>query len=203
MTAKDVFDIGMKRLETFKVEGLLPALQYANDGAVEDVKNIIGCAYYQWATSMVDVLKPKQVVELGGAMGVWSLCVLHTLPTDCHLYSITLEEHGLEFAYIKEKYSNFTPIVGDDLDMSHWKGIDLHKTDLWFFDALHTEKHLRAELDLYSPYFKEGTIVLFDDVRMDELWPVWKDIKKGKYGLTDYYEATSPLHWTGYGIAIK
>lgn len=193
----------MERLKTFDVHPLLPALRFANDGAVNDVMNINGCANYQWIIGVVDALKPKQVVELGGAMGVWSLCVLHTLPSKSHLYSITLEEHGLEFSYIRDSYPNFTPIVGDDLNMDNWKGVDLKKTDIWYFDSLHTPEHLRKELELYSPYFKKGCLIIFDDIRSFELFPVWIDIMGGKYGTMTYYEATEPLHWTGYGLCTK
>lgn len=203
MTAKDIYDLGIGRLKTFNLLPLLPALRACNSGAIEDVKNVNGCANYQWICGVVDELKPKQVIELGGAMGVWSLCVLHTLPSDSMLYSITLPEGGLELSYIVDDYPNFKGIIGSDLDMDNWKGIDLHKTDVWYFDALHTEDHLRKELGLYSPFFKKGCLIIFDDIRSFGLYPVWEDIIKGKYGTVNYYEATDPLHYTGYGLAIK
>jgi hypothetical protein len=113
------------------------------------------------------------------------------------LYSITLAEGGLEFSYVVDKYANFIPIVGDDLDLSVWpKDLDLKKTDLWFFDSLHTREQLTKELKLYTPFFKKGTILLFDDIRMDELWPIWEGLPYDKYELTD------PCHYTGYGIAV-
>lgn len=203
MTTEDIYTQGLERMKVFNVNTLMPALRYCNDGAIQDVLNTNGCAYYQWTSCAIDILKPKQVVELGGAMGVWALCVLHTLPSTSRLYSITLEEHGLEFSYIKEDYPNLTKIVGNDLDMDNWKGVDLAKTDLWFFDALHEEQHLRKELDLYSPFFKKGTIILFDDIRSFGLWPVWEDVVSGKWGKMDTYEATAPLHYSGYGIAQR
>lgn len=194
MKLDEIIEKTNERLKTFNVEAVMPALRFANDGAIEDVRNINGCANYQWSSCLMDVIKPAQVVELGGAMGVWSICVLHTLPHDSHLYSITLAEHGLEFSYVKDKYENFTGIVGDDLDMNNWKGVDLSKTDVWYFDSLHTNEQLTKELALYSPFFKKGAILLFDDIRMTELWPVWESLKYEKRELTD------PLHFTGWGI---
>lgn len=197
VTAKDYFDMGIQRMKTFKVEGLLPALKYANEGAIEDVLNINGCACYQWIASLMDVWKPKQVLELGGAMGVWSLCVLHNLPETSKLYSITLAEHGLEFSYIRDNYPNLTMVVGDDLQLANWpKDCQLDKTDLWYFDALHTPEHLQKELDLYTPFFKKGAVLLFDDIRSFGLWDVWEKLPYDKF------EATDPLHWSGYGIAV-
>lgn len=203
LTAKEVYDLGMKKLETFDPHVLDEALTFANSGAKEDVLNSNGCAYYQWIVGVVEELKPKQIVELGGAMGVWALCVLHTLPKTSMLHSITLEEYGLEFSYIQGKHENLSLYIGNDLDISHWDDVDLTATDLWFIDAEHTEIHLRNELNLYSPYFKTGSIILLDDIHSFGLEPVWNDLKAGRYGKMDCFDATDPLHFTGYGICVK
>lgn len=197
---KDVYDQSMKKWEKFDLRSVLPALRKCNDGALEDVYNVNGCRYYQFLPCLIDEIQPKRVVELGGAMGVSALMMLHTLPQESTLYSITLEEHGLEFSFIADKYENFVPVIGNDLDMSVWpKDVELGKTDLWFFDSLHEERQLRSELELYSPFFKKGAILLFDDIRMPELWSVWKELDE--YGITDTLEITNPCHWSGFGIA--
>jgi len=201
MTAEEIYNKGLARMREFNVNPLMPALRYLNEGAMQDVLNTNGCAYYQWTPCIVDMLKPKQIVELGGAMGVWALCVLHALPSTSTLYSITLPEEGKEFSYIKDDYPNLVKIIGDDLDMDNWQGVDLSATDLWFFDAEHTEEHLRKELDLYSPYFKKGTVLLFDDIRSFGLAPVWEDVVAGKWGKMTTHDATDPLHYSGYGIS--
>lgn len=203
MNSKEIYELGMKKLEIFDGHVLDEAMQYANSGAKEDVLNTNGCGYYQWIVGVVEELKPKQVVELGGAMGVWALCVLHTLPKNSMLHSITLAEHGLEFSYIKGEHTNLNMIVGSDLELENFKGVELENTDLWFIDAEHTETHLRKELDLYHSFFKAGSIILFDDIHSFGLQPVWDDLKKGVYGEMDCYDATDPLHYTGYGICVK
>lgn len=195
MTLQETIDKTFKRMETFRPDPMMPALRFANSGAIEDVLNTNGCANYQFSTCLMEIAKPKMVVELGGAMGVWSLCVLHSLPADSQLYSITLAEGGLEYSYVQDTYPNFHPIVGNDLDMSHWKDIPLKDTDIWYFDSLHTNEQLTKELELYSPYFKKGALLLFDDIRMDELWPVWDKLPYEKV------ELTNPLHFTGWGMA--
>ena len=135
-------------------------------------------------------------------MGVGSIMMLQSPYQDFKLYSITLAEGGLEFSYVVDKYNNFYPIIGDDLDLSNWpKDLDLSQTDIWYFDSLHTEEHLRKELDLYSPFFKKGTICVFDDIHSFGLDPVWDDIKNGKWGFTEFVDATDPLHYSGYGLA--
>jgi len=197
MEIKELADKTLDRLKTFNVNNVLPALRFANEGAIEDVLNTNGCAYYQWLPGLVDEIKPSQIVELGGAMGVASIMMLNANWHDFKLYSITLAEHGLEFSYIKENYPNLIKVVGDDLNLDNWpKDLDLSKTDIWFLDSEHTEKQLRAELKLYTPFFKKGAIIIFDDIRMPELFGVWEELSYPKIELTD------PLHYSGYGLAI-
>mgnify|MGYP001563454044 CR=1 FL=1 len=125
----------------------------------------------------------------------------YTQGTNEHSGYYTFEDgshqHGLEFSYVVDKYPNLTMIVGDDLDMNNWKNLDLNKTDIWYFDSEHSEKQLRAELALYSPFFKKGTILLFDDIHLnEEMERVWNELKD-KY---DAYDATNLLHYTGFGV---
>lgn len=194
------YDKAIEKLKTFNVSPYLIPLRAANSGAIDDVLNTNGCANYQFIPNFVSEIKPKQIVELGGAMGVWDIMVLNGPYQDFRLYSITLEEGGLEFSYVVDKYDNFTPIIGDDLQMSNWGELDLRETDLWYFDSLHTEEHLRKELDLYSPFFKKGCYIIFDDIHSFGLDPVWEDVKKGKYGKMECVDATDPLHYSGYGV---
>lgn len=200
MTAEQLYEKGLALKKKLSIQSLLPALRVANEGAINDVKNDEGCAYYQWASALFSEIKPKQIVELGGAMGVWDVCVLHNLPQDCQLHSITLAEDGKEFSYVVDTYPNFHPVVGDDLDLSVWpKDLDFSKTDVWFIDTLHTEDQLRKELALYSPFFKKGAIVLLDDIHLHVgMENVWNELKEAH----NSFDATYPLHWTGYGILV-
>lgn len=197
---RELHEQALEKLKTFNVAPYMVALHAANEGAKNDVLNTNGCANYQWIPGFIELLKPKQIVELGGAMGVWDVMVLNGPYQDFKLYSITLEEHGLEFAYVVDKYENFVPIVGDDLDLKNWGDLDLKNTDLWYFDSEHTETQLRKELDLYSPFFKKGTTIIFDDIHSFGLDPVWNDVKAGKWGKAECVDVTDPLHFTGYGL---
>jgi len=203
MTLQQLVDKTLERMRTFKIEGALPALRALNEGALQDVQNTNGCAYYQFSACLVELMKPLQVVELGGAMGVWDLMVLHTLPAEAQLYSITLPENGLEFSYVVDNYPNFHPIIGNDLDLNNWNKVELGKTDLWFIDTNHQKEQLEKELELYSPYFKKGAIVMFDDIHINEgvesVWDEWFMIE-GKYKHSEVIDMTDPLHWSGFGI---
>ena len=198
MEIQEIVDKTNEKFKTFKPIGIIPAFRKANEGAVEDFLNTNGNAYYQWDMCLADVIKPKQIVELGGAMGMWDIAMLYVLPEDAKLYSITLAEYGLEFSYIADTYKNFFPIVDNDLELSNWSiypDLDLKDTDLWFFDSLHTHDQLEAELKLYTPFFKKGAILLFDDIHMDELNGIWEALPYEKVDISD------PCHYSGYGIA--
>ena len=197
MTARELADLSLEKLKSFNLRPIMPALRALNQGALEDVQNINGCANYQWWGGLIEIVKPKQIIELGGAMGVGTIMMLNSNYQDFKLYSITLEEHGLEFSYIVDNYPNLVKVVGDDLNLKNWpKDLDLSKTDVWYLDSLHTAKQLQAELDLYTPFFKKGAVLVFDDIRMDELWPIWEKLPYDKV------ELTAPLHYSGYGLAI-
>lgn len=196
MTLQKLVDTTFKELKTFNPEILRIPLRAAYPGTneLEDIFNTNGNAYYQFSTCLMNVLKPKQVVELGGAMGVWDICVLQTLSPDSQLWSITLPENGLEYSYVVDKYPNFHPIVDNDL-YYRWEGVDLSKTDVWFIDSEHSEMQIRAELEIYTKYFKKGAILLFDDIHIEKgMEKVWNELKYEKLDLSD------PLHYTGFGI---
>lgn len=203
LDAKQIFELGIEEGDKFGVAYVLPKLRAANEGAIRDVQDRTRSFYYVWSSALVGKLKPKQVVELGGAMGVWSIMVLHKLPKTSILYSITLPEHGLEYSYVVDKYPNFRPVLGNDLDLTVWpKMLDFNKTDLWFFDALHTKEQLLAEFKLYSPFFKKGAIVLFDDIHLDRgMWEAWQEIlATNKF--SSVFDGSNPLHYSGYGVCV-
>ncbi len=202
MTAKDLYEIPLKEVSHKKLLAYMPALHDVDANVFdEDVLNVNGCYYYQWLPQVIKYLLPKQVVELGGAMGLSALMMLQELDKDSKLYSITLAENGLEFSYIKENYSNLIKVIGDDLDLNNWpKDLDLNRTDLWFFDSLHTKEQLEKELELYSVFFKKGAVLLFDDIHLNKgMEEVWEELTSH---FTESYDGTDPLHYSGFGIIV-
>lgn len=187
----------VEQLKSFDVRSILPELKNVSAGSVEDVMDTPGTCYYQWLACLLRVMKPKQIVELGGAMGTSALVMLSQMAEDQKLFTITLEEHGLEYSFIKTNYPNLTKVIGDDLDLSLWpKDLDWSKTDLVFIDSLHTGEHLQKELDLYLPLLPKGCVVLLDDVHInDGMWETWLNIKQDKMYL-------GRLHWSGFGLFV-
>jgi predicted O-methyltransferase YrrM len=193
---KDLLEKSLEDSKSFPIKGVMPALRLLNSGALEDVLNVNGNRYYQFLPCLIDNMKPHQVIELGGAMGVADVMMLQSKHQAYTLYSVTLPEHGLEFSMVADDYNNLVKIIGDDLDPKIWPyDIRRKETDLWFIDTLHTKEQLTKELELYTPFFKKGAIVLFDDIHMPELEPVW-DLLCQRY---DHYDLTDPCHYSGFG----
>lgn len=164
-------------------------------GSRYDIDNVADSYYYRYLAAAMRALKPKMVVELGSAGGASTLMMLATAPKNCQVFACSLPEPEIEFRFIDEsKYPNLTLIRGNDLDLSVWNGLDLHDTDFWFVDTAHLESQLRQELTIYDRFFKKGTIILLDDIRLNEgMQNVWNDIKCPKLSLPD-------LHWSGFGL---
>lgn len=198
MKAKELFENVKPLWENYDLKRAEPYLKGLSEGSLRDVLDKQNVGYYQFLPCLIDYLEPKQIIELGGAMGAAALMMLSSLPKDSRLHSITLEEHGLEFSFVKEKYPNFVPIVGDDLILTNWpKELDLAQTDLWFFDSLHTYDQLHKEIELYKPFFKKGTVILVDDIHLsEEMFRAWLEFPGDKFDATTY------LHWSGYGIIV-
>ena len=120
LSAKELFEKIKPLWEKYDLKEAEKYLVGLSEGARKDVEDKKDSGYYQWLPVVVKHLRCQQVVELGGAMGASALMMLSALDTTSKLYSITLKEGGLEFSFVKEKYPNFVPIVGDDLDLKSW-----------------------------------------------------------------------------------
>ena len=186
-------------LKHFDVEPLMPHLELVGDGQKLEVKNQNPTGqnlYYQWLACLMRVVKPKQVVELGPAGGISTIMMALQIPKDSKLYSVDIDKE-IAWKWMKYDYPQVIKILGDDLDMKIWpKDCDLKATDIFFIDTLHTKDQLTKELELYTPFFKKGAIVVLDDIRLPEMWEVWEGL------LYDKRETSNPNHYSGFGHFI-
>ena len=182
MNLNELHNTILKELESFVVAGLLPALRGASDGAIKDVLDRNNTYYYQYLSCLMRVLKPEQVVELGGAMGVSAICMCEYLPETSKLYSITLQENGLEFSYITTKYPQLVKVIGNDKDLENWpRDLDFKNTDILFIDGEHTKEEVQRELNMYLPLIGRDKLVLLDDIKFSQgMWEAWLEIDKPK-----------------------
>lgn len=171
--------------------GLVASGQYA------EVYNRTGQwnLYYQWLFRLVQITKPKQIVELGAAAGISTLLMAVASP-ESKIYSVDYDPQA--WRWMKEDYPNVVKILGDTRDMNIWpKDVDLGKTDLWFFDSEHLFEVLNKEVELYKPFWKKDAIVVFDDIHLNEgMEKVWNSLDYPKC------DNTNPCHYSGFGFLI-
>jgi hypothetical protein len=148
--------------------------------------------YYKWLHCFMKMKKPKQVVELGAAAGI-STVLMATGDSESKIVSIDCDPQA--WRWMDKDYPNVIKILGDDLNLDNFIGVNLSATDFWVFDSLHTKEQLRAEIDLFEPFFNKGTILAIDDIHMNPgMEEVWESIPYEKLDVSDR------LHWSGFGI---
>lgn len=198
LDSKTLNDKIMALVKEYDVNKILPDMSLVGAGQIEEVKNTSGRPnlYYQWLACLMKLVQPAQVVELGAAAGISTMMMASEMPIDSRLYSVDIDP-TLGWKWMSKEYPQVVKILGDDLNMAIWPGnVDLGKTDVWFLDALHTYKQLSAELELYKPYFKKGAILVFDDIQMSELRPIWEALPYDKFETSDFN------HYSGFGHMI-
>jgi len=194
---QEVDKLARKELKKLNMEEIHAYLKDCSSNSLDDINNVALSGYYRYLAALMKAVKPKQVVEMGSAGGASALMMISTLPDKSMLYAITLKEDEGEFRFINKNYPNLTLITGDTRELKSWpKKCKLKKTDVWFIDTMHTEEHLTLELNLYEPFFKQGAIILLDDIRLnDSMVRLWNKIWYSKLSLPD-------LHWSGFGMAV-
>lgn len=202
MTANELDQKVMELVHKYDVNPALQDMELVGSGQILEVKNESGSSnlYYQWLACLMKLLKPKQVVELGAAAGISTIMMARELDKDAKLYSVDIDPQ-IAWKWMSKEYPQVVKILGDTRDIDIWNtvlpvGTSLEDTDVWFFDSLHTEEQLRAELELYEMFFKKGAVLVFDDIRLPGLDKVWADLPYDKH------ENTNPLHYSGFGVAI-
>ena len=175
---------------------VMPYIQHVEAGSWADI--VQGHAqYYKYLPLVIDLEKPKQVVELGSAAGTSALMMLSHLPKDSMLYACSIPEPEGEFRFIKQEYDSLKLIRGSDLDLSLWGDVDLKKTDIWFWDTDHNYEQIHAEYELYKPFLKEDCLVFVDDINLNNgMRKFWSEVEFPKLELLDWHTYKN----TGFGV---
>lgn len=205
MTANELDMRVMDLVRDYDVARALTHMSKVGEGQIREVKNENDRTnlYYQWLACLIRLVKPKQVVELGAAAGISTTMMALELDKDAKLYSVDFDPR-IAWIWMDDEFPQVIKLLGDtrDLsifvhDMERQNRSDLGKTDVWFFDSLHTQDQLEAELKLYTPFFKKGAILVFDDIHMNPgMEKVWNDLPYDKQDISN------PCHWSGFGVAI-
>lgn len=195
MTASEIDSQVMDLVRDFSIEPLMNRFQLVGSGQQEEILNKSGRPnlYYQWLYCLMKLLKPKQVIELGAAAGIST--EMMALATDAKIISVDCDPQS--WRWMDAEFPNVTKVLGDDLDLSLYPlNVVLEDTDIWFIDSLHEESQLQKEIDLYSPFWKRGSVVVFDDININPgMRKVWDSLNFDKF-------ENNLLHWSGFGLLL-
>lgn len=221
LTANELDKKVMEYVHRYDVNPVLSHMGLVGEGQILEVKNENPRGtnlYYQWLACLMRLIKPKQVVELGAAAGISTIMMATSMSKESKLYSVD-NDPDLAWKWMDREYPQVVKILGDTRDINIWEEqfngreigsghieawpMDLGETDVWFFDSLHVPEQIHKEMKLYSPFFKKGAILVFDDVHISPSFEeACNEIRDGKYCKLDWQDISTPCHWSGFSCAI-
>jgi cephalosporin hydroxylase len=152
------------------------------------------CWFYWYLACMIKKLKPMQVVELGADRGASAIFMASELPEGGKVYSVDIRASAWE--YVREDMDNIIKVVGDSKVREIWPDdVSLDETKFWLIDGDHSVEQVRAECKLYSQYWQEGTVVLFDD--LGQVLRAFEELKYEKFIIP-----RRTIHGTRVGLLI-
>ena len=150
--------------------------------------------YYWYLHALVSVTHPKKVLELGRCLGTSALFMLGALDENSTLITVDTNERASDLAHVKED-PRLKILVGNDLDLQTYKGIDLTGIDFLFIDTDHTNEQATKEWNLYLPFLSANALVAFDDITMNDMGIFWSGLE------CPTLETGGTYHYTGFGLA--
>jgi predicted O-methyltransferase YrrM len=156
--------------------------------------------HYHLLASVVDVLKPKTIIELGTHLGYSSLCMKKYLDADGRIFTfdvIPWNEFENTILQPGDFDSQLTQYVDDTTTLNNFnKHRELFETaDLIFMDALKDGVQEYQFLENFRNIgFNNKCLFVFDDIRLWNMLDIWFHMDKPKFDLTSYG------HWSGTGL---
>jgi len=156
--------------------------------------------HYRLLAAVVDVVKPKIIIEIGTHKGASALVMKKFITDDAKLVTYDVvpwsdfSDTGLKEADFK---NNLEQRVIDlsVKEKALGERATLESADLIFVDAAKDGKMEQDFCDLFdSLKFKNRPLIIFDDIRMLNMIKIWNDIKHPKLDLTSFG------HWSGTGL---
>lgn len=157
--------------------------------------------HYKLLAAFVEVLKPKQIIEIGTEIGMSALCMKQTLPKDGVLTTFDITSwDSYDTTLLKIEDFEDKRLVQHTDNLYYFENITKHRdalidAELIFIDATH-DGILEAKLMSYFEKipFKKSPYLIFDDIRVWTMLKMWRDINHPKMDLTSFG------HWSGTGI---
>lgn len=157
--------------------------------------------HYRLLGGLVQVMRPKLVIEIGTAEGLSALTLLKYLPEDGSVVTFDivpwreypgtcLEESDFASAHLHQQLGD---LADPEVFMRHQR--QLIEADIVFVDAPKDgifEKRLIANLQTIQ--FENSPIFVFDDIRLWNMLRIWRELRWPKLDMTSFG------HWSGTGI---
>lgn len=167
----------------------------------DSVVNLWPGEHYRLLAGLVQVLRPKTVIEIGTAEGLSALAMLKYLPVDGQIITFDL----VPWADYPRSCLTSQDFQGGKLqqilgDLGQGEIFESHRdllarADLIFIDAA---KDGVLERKLISSFeslgFAASPIFVFDDIRLWNMLRIWRELQWPKLDLTSFG------HWCGTGI---
>jgi len=194
-----LFSIALQAIEAARHISLEPLhKQRAEFPAIADVwpgEN------YKLLAALVQILRPRQVVEIGTSEGIGALTLRQFLPADSHLstFDVTPWKAFRHALFTEADFSDGLLVqhLGDLADpdiFSRYKTL-LEATDFFFIDG---PKDGIMEPKLFKLFetasFSCNPLMVVDDIRLWNMLATWRGISRPKLDLTSFG------HWSGTGL---
>jgi predicted O-methyltransferase YrrM len=158
-------------------------------------------SFFTWITRK---RMPDYVVEIGSAYGVSGMYWAAGIEINGKGKFITFEANELwqpiahkNIGLITSKFSSFCGAVEDNFNKM---SLDNRKIDIIFIDAIHKKEEVNAQLMLFKPYLRSGSLVIIDDINFSSDMKIyWDNLSvekfvmasievKGRLGIIEYKE---------------
>lgn len=157
--------------------------------------------HYKLLTALVQVTGARSVIEIGTFTGLGSLALLQSLPADGRLTTFDIVQHDeIDGSVLTESdfaSGQLRQVIADltaDPDFEANKDV-LAEADFIFVDAAKDGSQERTFLRRFEQVsFRNGPLVMFDDIRVYNMLQIWRDITRPKLDLTSFG------HWSGTGL---
>jgi len=156
--------------------------------------------HYRLLAAIVDVIKPKLVIEIGTYTGQSALIMKKFLPSDGRIITYDVipwndfSDTGLQKFDFDDQFEQ--RIKDLTIKEDRQSEINIFKqADLIFVDAAKDGKMEKIFCNFFDGVqFEKSPIVIFDDIKMLNMIKIWNNIEHPKIDLTSFG------HWSGTGV---
>ena len=157
--------------------------------------------HYRLLASMIDVLQPRVVIELGTFSGLSALAMKQALPPEGQIHTFDIvpwrqvPNHLLtDDDFADNRLTQHLKNLADEQTFEQYRPL-LESAEFFFIDGPKDGKTEYIWMRHFQTLnFKKPPILMFDDTRLLPMVPFWRTLKHPKLDLTSFG------HWSGTGI---